>query len=41
MQGLWVGECKKRINKPGQMVLSQLSSKILGVHFVTQKQLYV
>ena len=41
MQTLWVGECEKRINKPGQMILSQLPSKILGVHFVTQKELYV
>ena len=37
IQALWV-EHKNRIDKPEKMVWSQLSVKILWVHFVTQKR---
>ena len=33
-QALWAGAYKNRIGKPGQMVLSQFSFIILGVHLV-------
>ena len=39
IQALWVGAYKNRIDKPGQIIWSQICIKILGVHFVKQKQL--
>ena len=34
IQALGVGAYKNRIDKPGQMIWSQLYNKILGAHFV-------
>ena len=34
IQALWAGVYKNRIDKPGQMIWSQLYIEILGVHFV-------
>ena len=34
IQALWAGAYKNRIDKPGQMIWSQLYIKILGMHFV-------
>ena len=38
-QAVWAEAYKNRIDKPGQMVWSQLFIKIPEVHFVTQKHL--
>ena len=34
IQAVWAGAYKNRIDKPGQMIWSQLYIKILGLHFV-------